>query len=141
MPISLKFFKDAALTQPLTGPLQVSQNADGSTPPVDNVLYLGSTTAGRKFQADSNPGVDPISISVVDASPGSGHEASEVKLASTLAGLDSATPGAALNVGTQILSGVANAVPVYVRVDDATGTVGTATELSLDSNTIVESDV
>jgi hypothetical protein len=41
------------------------------------------------------------------------------------------TAGAALDIGVQVNSGVANAVPVYVRVHDSTGAIGINTDLSL----------
>ena len=141
MALTLQFYTDSGLTTPLSGPLTVTQAADGSTDPVDNVLYLGSTTASRKFQATSSPGVDQITISIADSASGTGHPASEVKLASTLIGLDSATGGAALSLGTEILSGVGNAKAIYIRVDDTTGVVGTSTELSLNTNNLTETPV
>lgn len=141
MALSLKFYDDSALTTEHVGNLVVTQAADGSTPPVDNLIYVGSTVASRKFQAQSNPGVAQITITPTDAAPGTGHPATEVKLAATLVGLDTATAGAALNLGTQINSGAAGAKPVYIRVDDTTGVVGTSTELSLQTNTVIETDL
>lgn len=141
MALSFKLYTDANLTAPLAGNLICAQNADGSTPAVDKILYLGSTTASRKLEANSNPGVDQIVVSVVDAVPASGHPATEVKLATTLAGLNSAVGGASLNIGTQILSGAANAIPIYIRVNDSTGQVGTATELSVAIANVRETSV
>jgi len=66
------------------------------------------------------------------------HVPTEVKLASTQGGLSSATPGASLNVGTQILSGTLNAVSVWLEVDDSTAVVATATELQLQTNDLTE---
>lgn len=133
------WYSDAGLTTLYTGPLISLQNADGSSAPNDfGPIYVGipdadSTTSAK---ASSNPGVDDITITVVDASPGSGHEKEEVRLATTSGGLDTAVAGASLDLGIEILKGSANAVTVYVRVDDATGTVGTATELSIETNDV-----
>ncbi len=66
------------------------------------------------------------------------HEAAEVKLAATQSGLTGATAGAPLTLSTQILSGSANAADIWVRLDDATATVGTETELTLTTNSVVE---
>jgi len=66
------------------------------------------------------------------------HEKAEIKLATTQAGLAGATAGAPLSLSTQILSGSANATSVWVRLDDATATVGTETELTLTTNSVVE---
>ncbi|UZR28073.1 hypothetical protein [Methylococcus mesophilus] len=128
---SFKLYTDAALTTPLTGSLVATQNADGSTPAIQFTLYLGSTTASRMIQANANPGVDQIQATVVDAGAGSGHDVSEVKLAATQAGLASAVGGAALDLGTSVLSDAANAKPIWIEVNDATHVVGTATELSV----------
>lgn len=140
MTVSLQFYQDAALTTPITT-LSVTQNADGSTGPVDNVVYLGSTATSHKFEAASNPGVANIQVSVADSNTSSGAPASDVTLALSQAALATNTPGAALTIGTQILSGSSNAVPVYVRVQDSTGTVGTYTDLSLTTNQVEESAV
>lgn len=131
MALSFALYTDANLTTPLSSNLVCSQNADGSSDPVDKVVYLGSTVANRKLEANSNPGVDQIVVSVVDSAPGTGHPATEVKLATTFGGLASAVGGAPLNIGATILSGVENAVPIYIRVDDTTGVVSTSTELSV----------
>lgn len=141
MAISLGFYLNSALTAPLSGPILATQQADGSTPPVDRLLYIGSTVAGRKFQAEANPGVANITLSVTDVSPGSGHENTEVRLATTLVGLDSATPGAPLDLGVELLSESANATPFYIRIDDATGVVGDTIELGCSTNSIIETDV
>lgn len=138
MAITFGFFTDSALTTALSGNLVAQQNADGSSDPVDFTLYLGSTTASRKIEADSDPGVANIAISVVDSASGSGHPATEVKLATTLGGLDTATGGDPLTLGTSILSGSGNAQVVYVRVDDTTGVIGNSTELSITTNTLRE---
>lgn len=134
------FYSDANLTTP-SSTIAVAQNADGSSAPVQTVRYLGSTTAAKKLRNSINPGVTPISLQVVDAAAGSGHAASEVKLALTQAGLASATPGASLAIGTQILSGIANAVPIWVEVNDATHTAGFASELSIHTVDDVQEDV
>ena len=77
-------------------------------------------------------------MSVKDLTPGSGHEITEVRLATTLVGLDTATPGAALNLGVEVLGGVGNAAPVYIRTEDATGVVATVIELYLETDILIE---
>lgn len=65
----------------------------------------------------------------------------EIKLATTSGGLAGATPGAGLDLGTSISSGIANAVEFYMRV---TNTITTASsnfgnpELSLQTNAVQE---
>jgi hypothetical protein len=133
------FYTDAALTSPFAGNLVAAQNADGSTDPIVTALYFGSTDEDRQAQADSNPGVDNLAVTIADSAPGTGHATTEVKLASTQGGLAGATPGASLSLGTTVLGGVENAKPIWIQVDDATATIGTATELSIEINGIRES--
>lgn len=75
---------------------------------------------------------------------GAVHPITEVKLATTEAGLDSATGGAALNIGTTILSGATNAVEVWVRVTNTNTFVNDNSgfpELALYINEVIETDV
>lgn len=131
MAATFGWFLDSAKSQPLTTGKVFSFDADGSTGPVDAVLYLGSTTANRKIQASTNPGVDNLVVSVADAQPGSGQPSSAVKLALTSGGLDTATGGAALDLGiTQLLSSEAG-FPVYVRYANALTEVNNYADLSL----------
>jgi hypothetical protein len=127
-------YTNAGLTVLFSGTLTVNQNIDGSSGPVDQQLWIGSTATGKTLQADSNPGVDQIVMSVTDSAPGSGNPASDVKLALTQGGLAGATGGASLNLGTTILSLVANAVTFWVRVEDSTHVVGLSTELQFTTN-------
>lgn len=138
MALTFQFYSDAALTLPISSQGFV-QAADASIPPDQRVVYFGSTTASRTLKAASNPGVDPINVNVIDANTGSGEPATAVKLAATQAGLAAAVAGAALSLGTQVLSGSANAKPVWIQVIDATAIVGTYTDLSLQTVSCVES--
>lgn len=137
MAITFKFYSDAALTTAITAPLAFSQSTPSPTAN-DKVVYLGSVASGKTAEAASDPGVDPILVSIIDAASGSGSPATDVKLAATSGGLATATAGAPLNIGTQILSGSANAVEIHIRVLDSTGIVATNTDLSLETNYLVE---
>jgi hypothetical protein len=66
------------------------------------------------------------------------HETTEVKLALTEVGLDSAVAGDSLDVGLTLLSGSANAIEFWMRVEDATGELSTETELYVQTNTTQE---
>lgn len=138
---TFKVYNDAALTSEFTGELTMDQAIDGSTGDLDRVLYIGSTASGKTLQTLVNPGVDQINLSITDTtvSPGNGPEASDLKLATTLAGLDSATAGASLDLGAAVSSGVGNAQPVYIR--QATPTVATEfddVEITLVTNSLRE---
>lgn len=59
------------------------------------------------------------------------HESTEIKLALTLIGLDSAVAGDPLTLPSTINGGSSNAVVVYVRIDDATAIISNESELNL----------
>ncbi|THF60900.1 hypothetical protein [Pseudothauera rhizosphaerae] len=138
MSVSLKGYLDAALTTPVTavGPAELAQILGGGT--VDRQLWLGSTATDRIFRAASDPGADPIMIEIDDVDAGTGQPASSLRLALTQAGLASATAGEALAVGTEIESGVANAVPFWVRWTPAGETVGVYLDLALQTSVVIE---
>lgn len=140
MAISLKFYTDSGLTTEATS-ISALQASDGTADAVDRVVYLGSTVSGNKFTAESDPGVDPIVVSIVDSSPSTGVQATHIKLATTNGGLGSALGGVALSLGTEILSGVANAQAVHVRIDTPALAVGVYAEITLSMNTLVEEEV
>lgn len=138
MATTFKLYKDSGLTQEFVpgtdyiGPV--------TAPPQDFVLYLGSTTASRKLEAASDPGVDQLTISIADAASGSGLEATDVKLATTNGGLTAATGGADLNLGTVINSGVGNLQEIHIRVSYSGGLLSDQ-NVSIELNTAVESEV
>lgn len=140
MAISLDFYTNSGLSS-VAGSLSAMQAADGSSAAVDQIIYLGSTAGGKKFRAQSNPGGDQIVVSIVDAASGAGPAASAVKLAISAGGLDSATAGAPLSVGTQLLSGVANALAIHVRIDTPALAIGNYSDLSLETNALQEEAV
>jgi hypothetical protein len=122
MASTFDFWDDSGMTQSHSGTISTVNGGDF-------VIYLGSNNASRKLEAQSNPGVDDILITPTDSNPGNNHEASEIKLANTLLGLDSAVAGQALNLGTQVSGG--SAQPIYIRLTDGTGGGIASTELSL----------
>lgn len=113
--MSIGFFLDSGLAQPAAR-LSATAAADGSGSS-EHVFYFGGTDATRKHVAASDPGVDQIEVSIEDSAGGTALLPSALRLATTQGGLGSATPGAALSVGTSIIGGSAHAVAVWVRVD------------------------
>lgn len=69
------------------------------------------------------------------------HQPDEITLGLSAAALDINTPGAALSLGTSVLSEVANAVPVYIRFDQGVHPLGTYTDLKLQCVQLDEEDV
>jgi len=138
MALTFDIFSDAALTTPYAG--TIPQAADGSTGAVNVPLWIGSATADRILQVAAAPGVTALSIAVADSSPADGQPASSIRLALTEIGLDSATPGASLNLGTHTLaSGLGNKIAFWMRVQAASLVVGTYTDLSLSLPGVLES--
>lgn len=123
---------DTSLTTPLGSTLSFVVSANAGASGQDKHFLFGSPTASTKCQMASNPGVDQIPISIIDSTPGSGHATTEVYLATTQVGLDSATGGASLNIGHTVTSGSANVVNVWVRYNPPhPRTVEYNTELSI----------
>lgn len=136
---SFGFFHDSALTQPIEAGTELSgTHVSGVGTPIDTLIYFGSPYAGLKLQMASAPGVAPIIISIADANAGTGSPASEVKLALSSGGLASATGGASLTLSHTVLSGTANAVPIYTRRTSALAASGYDTDLSLNANGVLE---
>jgi hypothetical protein len=136
---TLRFYQDAGMS--VTFSLaEAVQADDGAAAAVDRVAYLGSPVAGKKFQAASAPGVAQIALSVVDSATGLQIPANTVRLALSSGGLGSATPGAAIDLGLEILSGSGNALPVHLRFDAAAITAGVYDNLSLATSLTVEVD-
>ena len=117
-------------------------------PTVDNTYRYVVTTAGTTGATEptwpTTIGSSVTSGTAVFKCVAKSHQPTEIKLATSLAGLDSATGGAALVLGTQILAGTANAVPVHIRVTNAVTTVSSNVgypEIGLYINNVTESAV
>jgi len=110
--MSFAYYADAGLVTPIT--LRYLADIIAADQP-DVPIYYGSTDDTEKLQAASNPGVDALVMT--PTSTAAGWAVSAVALAVSQAGLDAATPGAALALGTQILGGVGNAREIWLRVD------------------------
>lgn len=203
--LTFKLYTDSGLTTLFGGTLSLTHESDFSDNPQDFHLYFGSTILNRVLQAESNPGVDQVTLtptyilpiwvastaysvgdSVIPTSPngkrytvtstsGSAPYTSggsqptwpttvgqtvvdneltwtctaddrpitEITLGLTSGDLDTNTPGDPLDLGTDISSGVSNAVDFYVRIDNTITTVSTTfgnPELGVNINTVMESD-
>jgi len=66
---SFGLFSDANLTSEFSGTYSLEHFTDLSDNPQDFVLYLGSGTVGRELVTSVNPGVDSITLSIVDLLP------------------------------------------------------------------------
>lgn len=99
----------------------------------DTVLYFGSTDATKQCRGQ---GDTDIVITPTD-SGSDAHAITEIKLASTAVGLDTATAGAALNIGKIAAGGTGTAKAIHIRMTDSTGGLA-STALSLEFNTVEE---
>ena len=133
MSATFKFYTTAALLTEVT-----SLTPNGTSHQYQ--LWFGSATPGKKVQAQSDPGVDQITVTPTDANAGSGHPASDIKLADSQANLATAVAGAALDIGVQVTS--AAPAEIWVELTDSTGgAAGVDTDLSLVINTLEETAV
>lgn len=118
-------------------------------PTVSNGRRYKCTTAGTSDASEPAWPTGSIGDQVVDGScvwefDSFKHEETEVKLALTSGDLASAIAGGALSLGTEILSGVANAVEVHVRITNAVTNEGSnigTPAISIRINGTVQEDV
>ena len=136
--MSLAFFLDSGLTVPLQE-LSVAV-AEGAGTEVNRVVYIGDPMPGREYLNAQSPGVDPVQVEVVSAVPG-GISGSDFKLSTTAAGLDAAAQGSAVNIGVSILSGVDNAVPLFVQIRPLALSPGDYAGVSLHVSSMVVGNV
>lgn len=117
-------------------------------PTVDNGFRYSVVTAGTTGASEptwpTSIGSDVVDGSVVWRCVAASHQPTEVKLATTAGGLDSATGGAALSLGNTLTSGVGNAQAVHIRITNAVTTVsdnsGTP-EIGININDVTETAV
>lgn len=135
MAITWNWYADAGLAVPLTT-LSVQQS--NAQPYKTAKVYFGSTATGKTLRADSNPGVDAIVVSLVDAAPASGLEPTDVRMALSEAGLASAVPGDPVSIGTTLSSGAGGAVVLWLRFFGSALALQLHTDLKLQTNALAE---
>ena len=102
---------------------------DSIQPTTGNTYRYQVTTAGTSHATTEPTWPTTIGDTVTDNTVtwtcmSKVHPTTEVKLALTSGGLAGATPGGALNLGTEILSGTANAIEFHMRITNTVTTVG-----------------
>lgn len=119
---------------------------DTIEPTVQNDFRYECSTAGTSGASEPAFPVSGIGSTVADGTAvwqlvAATHEPTEIKLAATAAGLTAATAGAPLTLGTSILSGVANAKEINIRVTNNVTDVSSNAghpELAVDINDVSE---
>lgn len=129
MAFSFKLWTDSGMTTEFDweGGDKLQFDTDG-----DSVLYFGSNDPTKECQA---VGGGDIVLTPTDAG-GDAHAATEIKLASTSAGLDSATGGSTLTITGPLAGGTAS--PIHIRMTDSTGGGVASTALSIEFNNLEE---
>ena len=117
-------------------------------PSIDNTYRYVVVTAGTSGATEptwpTSIGSEVLDGTIVWRCVAKSHQPTEIKLATTLVGLDSATAGAALSMGTTITSESVNAVPIYIRVTNAVVTPSSnaaAPEIGIYINNVTETAV
>lgn len=128
-----RFYADAGLTTELATLALQLPDTGGSA---DTVVYFGNPSPGKTLQAASDPGTDAITLMPTDADAGPGLATSNLRLALSYAGLASATPGAALALGTTLAS--VAPVAVYLRITAAATAPGAYSNLALATTPVIE---
>ncbi len=113
----LDFYADAGLVTRLGSELTLIVATPGAS--ADVRFYIGSAESAGAYKAASNPGVDQVELALL---PSAEIAAGDVRLATTQAGLDAATPGAPLGLGVSV--DAAAPQEVWLRFTDASGVSG-----------------
>jgi hypothetical protein len=141
------FYLDENLTQPvnLNTPINIILNTAGGGAYVDFQLWFGSTDSTKKCQAASNPGVDQITITINDTNP-TIHQPNPINgpywvLALTQSALATNPKNNSINIGTEVLGGVANAISFWLRIFEPEQAPAIWEDWILTTNAILEVDV
>ncbi len=119
------------------------------TPTTPNSYRYQCTTAGTS--GGTEPGSWGVTLngttsdgSVVWTLVAAESPATEIKLSLTSLGLATATAGAALSLGNTVLSGVSNAIPIYIKITNTITVVSdslTTPELGININNVIQQGV
>jgi hypothetical protein len=119
MTVQANIFTDTSLTTPFDDAIHSLSLSAVQGDTAYGSFAVGTTTEGNEVGAQSAMGVDPISVLIIDNDPGNGVEGGHIKLALSVAGLASATPGAPLDIGTLIPYG--SPVEVFYQWGNSVG--------------------
>jgi hypothetical protein len=114
-----KLYTDEACTQAFSGTLSFVFYSDSPGVPQDKVLYFAEVERdpvnnGAYRRVISGGGNN--TFTVTDLDPATPPEVTEVKLAETAAGLDTAIAGGSLSLGPELISGLSGKKTLHIRV-------------------------
>jgi len=124
---TFKLYSDAALTSEIT--LLTFTTIPAVTVNQDKSFFIGSTAVSKKL-VNVNDLANQIVITFEDTNIGNGVAATDFVLANSQLGLDGSLVQS-LNIGTELLSGVANAIEIFVRFTPPFAFEGIDTDLRL----------
>jgi hypothetical protein len=141
------FYLDENLTLPvnLNSAIEISLNTAGGGAYIDIQLWFGSPDSSKKCQAASNPGVDQITITINDTNPII-HQPNATSgpywvLALNRSELDTNPKNNSIDIGTEVLGGVANAKSFWLRIFEPEQAPSTWEDWILTTNAILEVNV
>lgn len=141
------FYLDANLTQPvnLNSPINIVINTVGGGAYIDIQLWFGSPDSTKKCQAASNPGVDQITITIRDNNP-TIHNPDPTSgpywvLALNQNDLNSNPKNNSIDIGTEVLGGVANVKSFWLRIFEPEQAPAIWEDWILTTNDLVEVSV
>ena len=138
MALTFALYTDAGLTAALTTDLIHAKAASVASEDKDFRLYLGSTDTSVKLTRATSPGVNEIQVVPTDSDTGTDPATTAIKLALSSVALDSATPGASLDLGTEIAGGTSTAVEFWVRVTNELAGVDSDATLGIEITDVSE---
>ena len=132
----LQTFSSPGVNQITLTPTYAIANWTASTALSLGVSRRPTSPTGYRYQvttAGTTAGTQPTWPTVIGSTVSNGsvvwtcvaeeRDVNEITLALSAPGLDTNVAGAALNIGTQILSGTSNDVAIYVRIENAIPTL------------------
>lgn len=136
-------------TLPVWLPETVYAVGDSVQPTIDNTYRYRVVQAGTSDDTEPTWSVGGIGSTTADGTvlwelQAKKHTIEEVTLALTEAELDTSIAGDPLYIQSVIAGGVVNAIPIYIRFDNAVQTVantGVIPDISLAINAVVETEV
>ena len=139
--MSFAFYSDQNLTNMLNTtdkPLTVTMNVSGGGATVDLIVYFGSPDNTKKAVPASDP---EITVDIIDTDTNNAHTLDPNNgpwyvLGLSPGDLDTNTKNTSLSLGTQVLGGVANAVPIYIRIFEPEQNPALWEDLQLKTNVI-----